>query len=151
MTTDPFEPPTERAGDPAPPPPAAGPTNWGAPVAEPHPSGLAKRVRDWGLAIHLSAFVAVGLGGLSFLGPLVIWLLKREEHPFLDYQGKEALNFHLSLLLYAIISIPLMLILVGFLALLAVVVVGAVFTIVAAVKAANGEPYRLPLTIRFVK
>lgn len=150
----------DAGATPSPPPPPgapgapAAPGAWSGPTGPPaaHPSGLPSDVRNWGMAAHLSSFVGVFVGGVAaFVGPLAIWLLKREEHPFIEHHAKEALNFNLSILLYGVVSGLLVLVLVGIPLLVAVVVVYVVFTIIAAVKAANGEGYRYPLTIRFVK
>ncbi len=96
----------------------------------------------------------------SPLGPLVLWLVKRESHPFVDAHGKEALNFNLSALIYAIglavVGFVFSFVTLGFgLFLLiplfiAAAVVWLVAVIVAAVKASKGELFRYPLTIRFV-
>jgi uncharacterized protein len=140
------------------PPPGGPQPAWGGAPAT-HPSGLASDVRNWGLAAHLSAYVGAWVA-LAFLGPLIVWLIKRDEHPFIEHHAKEALNFNISFLLYGIvggiIAIPVGLFtlgiglipiaIVGF----ALVVVWLIFPILAAIKAANGEGYRYPLTIRFV-
>lgn len=154
--TVPPPPPSAPAPVP-PPPPGGGPGPSGRPASHDpsHPSGLSSSLRTYGMLTHLSAF-AGALIALAFVGPLVLWLIRRHEHPFIDHHGKEALNFNLSMLLYGLIGI------VGTVATLGiglVVVVPAtvvffvtwiVVTIVAAVKANNGEGYRYPLTIRFV-
>ncbi|MDP8960135.1 MAG: DUF4870 domain-containing protein [Actinomycetota bacterium] len=88
---------------------------------------------------------------LAFLGPLVVWLVKREDHPFVEMHAREALNFNLSVLLYFIVGVVLAFVLIGFLLLAALAVIWLVFTIIAAVRASNGEPYRYPLTIRLVR
>ncbi|SER43826.1 hypothetical protein SAMN04487944_104121 [Gracilibacillus ureilyticus] len=85
------------------------------------------------------------------IAPLLIWLLKREESTFVDFHGKEYFNFLISFTIYGIVSTLLMLILIGF-ALVFVVGIGMfVLTIVGAVKAYNGERYKLPLVIHFLK
>lgn len=105
--------------------------------------------RNWAVFAHLSAIVAAFFA-LAFLGPLVIWLLRRHEDPFVEAHAREALNFNLTLLVWLVVAVILALVLVGFL-LLAVVGIGwLVLTVRAAVVAANGEPYRYPFTIRFV-
>jgi uncharacterized protein len=141
------------------PPPNDGEPVWGSAAETPHPSGLPSDVRNWGLAAHLSAFLGAWVG-LAFLGPLVVWLIKRDDHPFVDHHGKEALNFNISVLLYGVIgvviAIPVGLLTLGLgliplvLVGVALVVVWVVFPILAAIKAANGEGYRYPITIRFV-
>ncbi len=145
--------------------PAAG--GVGAPPAgAAHPSGLSGEVRGWGIGSHLAG---LGLGlvsaaTLAFLGPLVIWLVKRDDHRFIDHHAKESLNFQLTVLLVLVSSIlltipvvvigvltlGLALIPIGLLA-VAAVIAWFVLPIIAAVKASNGEGYRYPLTIRFVR
>jgi len=124
-----------------------------------HPSGLSNETRNWALATHLSAFLGAWLL-LSFVGPLAVWLAKREEHPFIDHHGREALNFNLSVLFYrailVVVAIPIGLLTLGLgvipLAVLglALAVAWIVLTVIASTSASNGESYRYPLTIRFV-
>lgn len=85
------------------------------------------------------------------LGPLVIWLLKREESEFIDYHGKEYFNFIVSYAIYSIVSTILMIILIGFVLIFVVGIMLTVFTIIAAVKSYQGERYQFPLVIRFIK
>lgn len=150
----PGAPPTGGPVPPAPTPPQYRQTVAVAPIT--HPSGLSSEVRTFALLTHLSAFAASILG-FSFVGPLIMWLIKREEHPFLDHHGREALNFNLSILLYAAIGVALSLVTLG-IGLIAVIPAGIVIgimwfvtTIIAATKANNGEGYRYPLSIRFIK
>jgi len=82
---------------------------------------------------------------------LIIWQIKKNEHPFMDEQGKEAVNFQISMLIYGIIAGLLCFACVGFVLVPAVVIVDVIFLLIAAVKANNGEHYRYPLTIRFIK
>ncbi|HEX2029028.1 MAG TPA: DUF4870 domain-containing protein [Nitriliruptorales bacterium] len=152
-------PPPSQAG---PPPPPGSPGGYGQLPGQPyppHPSGLPSDVRNWAMAAHLSTIVA-SFVMLPFLGPLIVWLIKREEHPFIDQHGKEALNFNLSVLLYtvvgtvaavlvAIVTFGVAMLIVVPLA-LALGIGWLVVTILAAVRASNGEPYRYPVTIRFV-
>ncbi|MHC4819193.1 MAG: DUF4870 domain-containing protein, partial [Planctomycetota bacterium] len=96
-----------------------------------------------------AGFIGIPFGNI--LGPLVIWLIKKDEMPFVDDQGKEVLNFQISLTIYAIISGILCLIFIGFLLLPAVLIFGIVMTIIGTIKASSGERYRYPFTIRFLK
>ena len=89
------------------------------------------------------------LGG--FLVPLIIYLVKKDESPFVADQAREALNFSITVTLASIVSIPLIFVLVGILTLLATVVLGFIFPIVAAVAANRGEWYRYPVCIRLVR
>ena len=106
---------------------------------------------------HLSALlggiVTAGWAGClgCFIGPLVIWLVKKETMPFVDDQGKEALNFQLTLLIAYVIGVVSSFFFVGFLVILAAAVLAVVFSIMAAVAASNGQYYRYPLTIEFVR
>jgi uncharacterized Tic20 family protein len=104
--------------------------------------------RRWAAMSHLSAFTAF-LGIPSLIGPLVVWLWKRDI-PYVDEQGKEALNFNISFLIYGIASALLIIVLVGLLLLPILFVTWFVLVIVASVKASAGEDYRYPLTIRFI-
>jgi uncharacterized Tic20 family protein len=147
----------ERMQSTAPPPPPLGavpppPTHQ---AAAPHPSGIPAEYRTWAMLTHLSSF-AGAMVALAFLGPLVMWLIKKDEHPFLDHHGKEALNFNLSLLLYMVIGIvgSILTIGLGLIAFLPALLVGFVVWVICsiqgAMKANNGEGYRYPVTIRFI-
>ena len=92
------------------------------------------------------------LGGLlSFVPALVIWLLKKDESELIDDQGKEALNFQITIFIFFAVSSASMLILIGFLLVPAVWVFYVIMIILASVKTNNGERYRYPLCIRFIK
>lgn len=104
--------------------------------------------RNWAVIGHLSAFIQF-LGIPAFVGPLVVWLMRKDD-PFSADQAKEALNFNISIMIYGILSALAILLLVG-LILLPIVVIGwFVLTIVAAVNASNSVAYRYPMTIRFI-
>jgi uncharacterized Tic20 family protein len=94
---------------------------------------------------HLSFLIGFGL-----LLPLIIYLVKRRESYFIATHSREVLNFHLSLVIYMLCSLPLMFVLIGFATLFAIVVVGFVCAIIGAIKASNDELYHYPLTIRMV-
>ncbi|WP_163536978.1 DUF4870 domain-containing protein [Gracilibacillus sp. YIM 98692] len=85
------------------------------------------------------------------LAPLIIWLMKREESELIDYHGKEYFNFFISFTIYSIVSGILILVLIGIILLPIVGILAFIFTIIALVKAYNGEHYRIPLVIRFIK
>lgn len=107
--------------------------------------------RMWATFAHLSALTLyLGVPFGNIIGPLVIWLIKKDTTPFVDDQGREALNFQISVLIYSLVAGILCLLLIGFvlLALLAVFQIACV--IIAAIKANQGESFRYPLTIRFL-
>ncbi|WP_164669311.1 DUF4870 domain-containing protein [Virgibacillus doumboii] len=85
------------------------------------------------------------------LGPLIIWLIKREESEFVDYHGKEYFNFLISYAVYSVVSTILMLVLIGFVLIFIVAILAFVFTIIAMIKAYSGEKYRIPLVFRLIK
>ena len=124
--------------------------------AAPAPYAASSQSRQWALFAHLSSLAGLVIG-LNFLGPLIIYLVKKNEDPYVTEHAREALNFNLSVFLYLIVcafaAVILTLVLIGILlfpVLFAIAIAWIVLTIVAAVKANNGEVYRYPLTIRFV-
>lgn len=119
-------------------------TQWTDHIAPTAPS-MPGDDKTWAILSHVLTFV----GG--FIAPLVIYLIKKDESPYVRHHAAEALNFQLSIMIYAIVSIILVLVLIGILLILAVGIGALVFTIIAAIAASNGEEYRYPLTIRFVK
>ena len=114
----------------------------------PAPYEASTNSRNLAMLSHLSAFVAF-LGIPSLFGPLVVWLLNRDD-PYVEAQAKDALNFNISFLLYGVVAAISIILLIGIIALPAVVVTWFVLVIVASVKTANGENYRYPFTIQFV-
>ena len=115
------------------------------------PAVPAKSSRNWGVASHLSSFVVFLGVPLPVLGPLVVWLMKKDDgDEFAARHATEALNFNISMTIYALASAILIIALVGVLLLPAVAIAWFVLTIVAAVRASNGEPYRYPMSMRFV-
>ncbi len=100
--------------------------------------------------VHVSALFGL-CTGLFFLGPLVVWLLKRDEHPIIDAVGKDALNFQFTMLLATLVAGVLCAVLIGVPLLFIAVVATVVCPIIAAVRTANGEAYRYPAAIRFLK
>ena len=87
----------------------------------------------------------------SFIGPLIPWLIKKDEDAFVDDQGKEALNFQITVILAMVASGILSLVCIGFLAAIAVTIGDIVFCILASVAASKGENYRYPVSLRLVK
>lgn len=120
---------------------------------QPQPSPEAsKDARTWAMFCHLS-----GLAGYLFpvvgniVAPLIMWQMKKDEHSFVDDQGKEAVNFQISVSIYSIVSALLIFLCVGAFLLPAVIVFDIVLLIIAAIKANNGISFRYPLTIRLIK
>ncbi len=107
--------------------------------------------RSWGMLAHLSGLITLLLvGGLSFIGPLVVWLIKKDRSPFVADQAKEALNFQIAATIAVYVSALSIFLCVG-IVLLPLVIIGAVvYAILAAVEANKGVYYRYPYTFRFI-
>jgi uncharacterized Tic20 family protein len=110
-----------------------------------------KDARMWAMLCHLGALGGYIIPFGHIIAPLVIWLIKKDESLLVDDQGKESLNFQISITVYAFVAIVLTAIIIGFILLPAVVIFDLIMIIVAAVKANSGEKYRYPLCIRFIK
>ena len=108
--------------------------------------------RTWTVASHASSLLGFFIpAGGHILPPLIVWLMKRAESVEIDAHGKESLNFQFSMLIYSIIAGILMLVLIGFVLLPLLHVLNVVFVIIASLRASEGQLYRYPLTIRFLK
>ena len=116
-----------------------------------------KDVRMWAMFCHLA-----GLAGFlpiipllgSVLGPLIVWLVKKEQSPFIEEQGKEALNFQITMCIYLAISAVFMLLpCLGILVILLVALTDIILSVIAAVRANDGHHYRYPsyLSIKFIR
>jgi uncharacterized Tic20 family protein len=109
-------------------------------------------VRRWAMLCHLLALSGLLANGIGYLlGPLVLWLVKREDHPFIDEQGKEAVNFQITMFLALLVCLPFVLIVIGLFMMIAVGILMTVFPIVGAIQASEGKAYRYPLSIRFIQ
>ena len=116
-----------------------------------HHSGVPIPERQWGMFAHLSAFSAcVGILFGNIVGPLIIFLIKKDEYLFGADQAKEALNFNISCTLYGLICIALCFVIIGFVLLPILGIFWLVVTIIAAVRSNEGVSYRYTLCIRFV-
>ena len=113
--------------------------------------GISAEERQWAMFAHLSALIGLVIPLGSVIAPLVIWLVKKDTMPFVDDQGKEALNFQITVVIAACISAILIVVLIGILLLFAVGIAAVVLTIIAAIKANEGVAYRYPFTLRLVK
>ena len=108
-------------------------------------------VRTWSAFCHASALLGVFFhfpGHL--LGPLIVWLIKRDDAPEIDAHGKEAINFQISMLIYNFVAAIFCLILVGFVFLFILWILNAIFVIIAAIQASDGNS-RYPMTTRLIQ
>ena len=115
---------------------------------------VGKDARQWAMFCHLA-----GLAWMTWLLPviggvvavLIIWHLKRDDDPFIDENGRRAINFQLSMLIYFAASGLLCFVIIGLLLVPVVIVLNIIFTIIAAIKAGDGKYYKYPLSIKFIK
>ncbi len=147
-----------------PPESAVPPPSPPSPPPQVPPSGaLRSEERTWGMLAHLSSLLgglltaAFGGGWGCFIGPLIVWLVKKDTMPFVDDQGKEALNFNITVAIAFLVLLLLSVVTFGIGLLIAIplwVIIGIawlVLTIVASVKANEGVRYRYPFTLRLIK
>ena len=107
--------------------------------------------RQWAMFCHFAAFLGLVFPFGNLLGPLIVWQIKKDLDPFVDAQGKEALNFQISVALAALLCFLLMVVVVGFPLLVLVSIAALVLTIIAGIKANEGQAYRYPFCWRLVK
>lgn len=121
---------------------------YSAPRAQLHDDRSATAVssddKTWAMLAHLLVFVA------GFVGPLVIYLVKKDEAPYVAAHARDALNFQITVFIAALCCIPLIFVIVGIPLLFAVSISSMVCTILAAIEASKGNHYRYPFTLRLV-
>ncbi|MFB6608863.1 DUF4870 domain-containing protein [Agromyces sp. NPDC056379] len=135
--TDPNAPAPDSDGRPTPPPPAAPQPAAAAPLSQ-------EQDVQWGSFAHLG-------GVLGFLPALVIWLVFKDRGSFTNTEAKEALNFQITILIAYVIGWVLSIIVIGFIIVWAAWIVSVVFSIIAFLKAKDGQHYRYPFAIRLIK
>jgi len=106
---------------------------------------VSQNARNMALLCHLLGFFT------CFIGPLIIWLIKKDDNPFIDQQGKEALNFQITVTIACIVGSLLSVICIGFFILAAVGLADIIFVIMACIASSKGEAYRYPVSIRLIK
>jgi uncharacterized Tic20 family protein len=150
-TPPPSEPsytgPSSDGPTPPPGPPPGDPLPYASPSGAPVYNGPPPTADDrtWAMLSHLSGIFT------SFVGPLIIWIVKKDQSPFVEDQAKEALNFQLTLLIgYAVAGITAFFC-IGFLLAVVISVVAIIFGILGTMAANKGEAYRYPFNIRMVK
>ncbi len=110
-----------------------------------------KQANTWGMLCHLLAFCGFVIPFGNIIGPLIIWLTKKDAFPFVNEQGKESLNFQISMTIYAIIAWLLCFILIGIPLLIAIAISQIILVIIASIKANDGVSYHYPISIKFIK
>lgn len=117
---------------------------------EPVIVGPSAEERQWAMFAHLSALAGLVIPFGSIIGPLVIWLIKKDTMPFVNDQGKEALNFNITVAIAAVVCWILFFVLIGMLLLPVLVILWLVFVILGTIKANEGTTYRYPFALRLV-
>lgn len=115
---------------------------------------VTREARQWAMFCHLA-----GLAWMTWMLPviggvvavLVLWQIKKDDHPFIDENGKRAINFQISMLIYFCAAAPLCLVIVGCVLTPVIIILNVIFTIIAAVRAGDGKYYKYPLSIEFIK
>ncbi len=115
------------------------------------PPEVSHEATTWAMICHLSGFAGFVFPFANIIAPLLIWGFKRHDYPFLDSQGKEAINFQISVTIYYIVAAFLILLVVGLFLLPLIAAFHIIAMIIASVEAAQGRPFKYPLTIRFLK
>jgi uncharacterized Tic20 family protein len=115
------------------------------------PSSPTRDEKLWAMVAHLLGLVGHTVPFGNVIGPLVIWLVKRKEMPFVNDQGKEAVNFQITFSIYFLIGTALWTVVIGMIIVPIVYIVWLVLMIMAAIKSNDGVVYRYPATIRFIK
>jgi uncharacterized protein len=109
-------------------------------------------VRMWNVLCHATALAGFFVPWAGhILGPLIVWMAKRNDSPEIDQHGKESLNFQISMLIYNVIAGVLCLVLIGFVILAILHILNLVLVIIASIQASEGKFYRYPLAIRLIK
>jgi uncharacterized protein len=124
-------------------------TNPNAPSSV--PGALSQEDRNWGMIAHLAAFAGCVIPFGSILGPLIVYLTKKDQSQFVGECAKESLNFNITAAIGFLICLCLWLVFIGILLTAALGITWLVLTIIATVKANEGTVYRYPVSIRFVK
>jgi uncharacterized protein len=109
------------------------------------------KTRQWALFLHLSLLAGFIITLAGFIAPIVIWQLKKNELPGIDVHGKIVVNWLISALIYGAIGAILTFVIIGIPILIALGIITIIFPIVGGIKANNGEVWRYPLTINFIK
>ena len=132
--------------------PVAVETAWGAMAdAEVGPEKVDKQTRQWAFILHMSVLTGFLLPLAGLIAPFVIWQLKKDELPGIDAHGKNAINWTISAILYAVVSVLLVVVIIGIPMLIALGAAGVAFPFIAAIKANRGELWNYPLAIAFLK
>lgn len=114
-------------------------------MSDPVAQGTSNDDRNLAMLAHLLGIVS------GFVGALIIWLIKKDQSAFIDEQGKEALNFQITVMIGFVGAWVLMFVLIGALLIPVLLLANLIFCILAAVAVSKGEHYKYPFAIRLLK
>lgn len=112
---------------------------------------LSLNEKKWGTYCHVAAFAGLIFPLGNIIAPLVIWMLKKDEYQFVEDQGKEVLNFQITAMLALFIAGLLIIVFIGYVLMMAIVAVVFIYTIKGIVKTSEGQMYKYPFSIQFIK
>ncbi|MGQ1890845.1 DUF4870 domain-containing protein [Thermophagus sp. OGC60D27] len=107
--------------------------------------------RNWGMYCHLASFAGLIVPFGNLLGPLIVWLIKKDEYAFVEQEGKESLNFQITVSIATLIAGLLSVVLIGIPLLIAIIILDFVFVIKAIMAANDGRSYQYPFNLRLIK
>ena|SRR5258707_13620618 len=117
-------------------------------IEVPSSGELTSEDKQWAMFCHLSALAGLLVGGLFIVGPIVCWLIKKDSSKFVDYHGKESVNFQLCILIASLICAVTV---IGIPIVFLLVIAAIVMPIIAGLKANEGEYYQYPYIFRIIK
>ena len=106
--------------------------------------------KNWAVFCHLAALAGFIIPFGNIFGPLVVWVIKKEEMPFVDHQGKEALNFQITFSIAMVISLILMIVVIGIFTSIVLGIAWIVIVVKAGLAVSEGKVYHYPFTVRFI-
>ncbi|WP_010663184.1 DUF4870 domain-containing protein [Marinilabilia salmonicolor] len=107
--------------------------------------------KNWGMYCHLAAFAGLLIPFGNVIGPLIIWLIKKDEYPHVDAEGKESVNFQITVAIAVMVAGALSVVLIGVPLLIAIVIFAVIFVIKAIMETNEGRSYRYPYNLRLIK
>jgi uncharacterized Tic20 family protein len=122
-----------------------------APPPAPAAGGGGKDDRQMAMLCHLAALAGCVIPFGNIIGPLIVWLMKKDQSPLVDQAGKKSLNFQITATIAMLILVPFCFILIGIPLMMILGLAVLIFTIIAAVKTNAGEDYKYPFSIKFLK
>ena len=111
---------------------------------------MTKEEKNWAALSHIASFAGFFIPFGNIVGPLLVWVLKKEDSSYVDFHGKEALNFQISVTIYFLIASALVILLIGIPLLLLVFLFSFIFPVIAAIRASEGVYYYYPFSIRLI-